>query len=123
MSPASTCPVLRSRSSGPSCSSSSISCWYPPGGGSSDDVARGRIDGIGRDPSAPVIGGIGPLERGSEEAEFATGGPPTGAAPHHDHFPSGAPHMNLVEYIKDQLPTGLSDPLASLIGMGEGTTR
>jgi hypothetical protein len=31
--------------------------------------------------------------------------------------------MNLVEYIKDQLPTGLSDPLASLLGMGEGTTR
>jgi hypothetical protein len=31
--------------------------------------------------------------------------------------------MNLVEYIKDQLPAGLSDPLASLIGAGEGVTR
>jgi hypothetical protein len=30
--------------------------------------------------------------------------------------------MNLVEYIKDQLPTGLSDPLASLIGASEGVT-
>jgi hypothetical protein len=31
--------------------------------------------------------------------------------------------MNLVEYIKDQLPPGLSDPLGSLIGVGEGVTR
>jgi hypothetical protein len=31
--------------------------------------------------------------------------------------------MNLVEYIKDQLPAGLSDPLASLLGVGEGTAR
>jgi Bacterial protein of unknown function (DUF937) len=31
--------------------------------------------------------------------------------------------MNLVEYIKDQLPTGLSDPLGSLIGAGDGVTR
>ena len=29
--------------------------------------------------------------------------------------------MNLVDYIKDQLPAGLSDPLASLLGVGEGT--
>jgi hypothetical protein len=31
--------------------------------------------------------------------------------------------MNLVEYIKDQLPPGLSDPLASLLGVGEGTVK
>jgi Bacterial protein of unknown function (DUF937) len=31
--------------------------------------------------------------------------------------------MNLVEYIKDQLPAGLSDPLASLLGVSEGAAR
>jgi hypothetical protein len=31
--------------------------------------------------------------------------------------------MNLVEYIEDQLPAGLSNPLAPLIGAGEGVTR
>jgi hypothetical protein len=31
--------------------------------------------------------------------------------------------MNLVEFIKDQLPAGLSDPLGSLIGAGEGVSR
>jgi hypothetical protein len=30
--------------------------------------------------------------------------------------------MNLIEFIKDQLPAGLSDPLGSLIGASEGAT-
>jgi hypothetical protein len=69
--------------------------------------------------------GEGSTDQGLADAGFGTWGPPTGGrcGPHHEHLPAGACHVDLAEYIKDKLPSGLIDQSGSMIGACEGAPR